>query len=232
MGKISLSDNLFGIAIGIRYRPNFAIEDKIGEIADELLYRKDSLFNYLLFPRSRNGLGEKILNNPDTGDSIVINRSNLVLDISFSDELPKTKADDLINEFLKTATEKIYKVVNIHDVLLIGIVKKYIINDNDKISEFNDLINKTKITNINSYNLTFTKKIILADSKLKDGLNDYENIIHSIVKNPDKDEILFQIDYQHVYDPKLESIVDIKYKEFLGRVNEYNNKTINDWMNS
>lgn len=232
MANIKLSENLVGIAIGIKYRPNFAIEDKIGEISDELLYRKDSLFNYLIFPNSRNGLGEKILNNPDTGDRIVINRSNLILDISFSDDLPRTKADDLINEFLKTATEKIYKVVNIHDVFLVGIVKKYIIKDKDKIAEFNDLINKTKISNINSYNLTFTKKVILAESKVRADLNDYENIIHSIVKNPDKEEVLFQIDYQHLYDPKLESIVDIKYKEILGRVNEYNNTTISEWMSN
>lgn len=232
MSKINIQNTLFGIAIGIKFRPNFAIEDKIGEIADELLYRRDSLFNYLVFPITTNAVGAKSLNNPDIGDNLIINNSNIILEINFSKEIKKEKANDLIEEFLKVVTEKIYKIVNIHDVYLVGIVKKYLINDSTKVNAISKYVNQIGLDNINDYNMSFTKKIILSDSKLIKDHNDYENAIHTIIKIAGKEEFILQVDYQHFYDPKLESIVDIKYKDFLGRVYHYNDDIICNWLNS
>ena len=39
----NLDINLTGIAIGVRFRANFAIEDELGSIVDKIVYKKGSL---------------------------------------------------------------------------------------------------------------------------------------------------------------------------------------------
>ncbi len=39
-----LDDYLVGVAVGIRFRANFSIEDQLGRIADEILYRGGASF--------------------------------------------------------------------------------------------------------------------------------------------------------------------------------------------
>lgn len=34
--------------------------------------------------------------------------------------------------------------------------------------------------------------------------------------------MIMQVDYQHIYEPKLESIIDIKTKDFITRCNSFN----------
>lgn len=42
--------------------------------------------------------------------------------------------------------------------------------------------------------------------------------------------MIMQVDYQHIYEPKLESIIDIKTKDFITRCNSFN-KQMEDWLN-
>jgi hypothetical protein len=231
---INLKDNLAGTAIGVRFRNNFAIEDHFGSILDELLYNKsDSLLNYITFPNTSSDITstQKKLHNPLTGDSVIINKNNIILDIKFSDKIPKEKSSELIEEFFKTVTQKIYKIVNIQGVNLIGVVHKYIIEDEVSANTLYKNFKDITFDDANSITINFTKKKILEESKIKKDINDYENIICTIsMMNEKKNEYFFQVDYQHIFDPKLDSIVDIEYKKFIETVNNYNFSSINDWI--
>jgi hypothetical protein len=230
MGEIK--EYLKGIAIGIKYRPNYTIEDNLGEIIDELLYRKGSLFNYITFPHTNVRLGEKKLVNNQTGDSLIINRNNIVLDISFSEKIPKEESANLVDEFFKTATEKIHKIVDIQEVGLIGIVNKYMVSDEERLKKLFKNFEAITFNDISSISVNFTKKVVLTESKTSREINDFENIIHTLMAPKDsKTGYFLQIDYQKIFNPQLASIVDIKYKDFISKVEYYNSHTINEWIN-
>jgi len=226
---------LSGIAIGVKFRNNYSIEDHLGSILDELLYKKNSLFNYVIFPRASSDIlaSQKRLHNPDTDDMIIINKNCIILDINFSEKIPKEKSDVLIEEFFLTITDHIYKIVNIRDIYLIGIVHKYTINDGNTNAVFHKKFKEITVDDATSITLEFTKKNMTPESKLRKGNNSYENVITTISMTHDKDnEYLLQVDYQHIFDPRLDSIVDIKYKDFVDKVNYYNTNTISKWVKS
>jgi len=231
---INLKDNLVGVAIGVKFRNNFAIEDHFGSIIDMLLYnRSDSLFNYITFPSTSTDITstQKRLHNPLTGDNVIINKNNIILDLYFSDKIPKEKSGELIEEYFKTVTQKIYKIVNIQGVYLMGVVHKYIIEDETSATALYKNFKDITFDDANSISINFTKKKVLETSKIKKDINDYENIICTLSMTHDKKkEYFFQVDYQHIFDPKYETIVDIEYKKFVETVNHYNFNVINDWI--
>jgi len=228
-----LRNYLVGIATGVKFRPNYSIKDHMGAIIDGVLYRKGSLFNYITFPFTSmsGGSPQTTLDNPQTGDKLIIDSNNLILDIRFSDKIPKEKSDALIEEFFKTVTQEIYKIVDIKEVFLLGVVRKYIINDQNLRKFLSENFKNIVTDDATSVNINFTKKIVLAESKIKKDLNDYENVLGLIsITNSRKDDIFLQIDYQHIFDPKLESIKDIPYKEFIQKVDNYNVSIVDKWI--
>jgi hypothetical protein len=227
-----LKSYLTGIAIGIKYRNNFSIEDYTGSIIDELLYRKNSLFNSVNFPfTSGIGSSQKTLHNPQTGDSLILNKSNIILDMNFSDIIPKDKSQKLIEEYFETVTNRIYKIVDIHDIYLIGIVHKYTIADQKNANALYNNFRKLTFDDATSITVNFSKKNVLAESKVKKDINDYENIICTInITQEKKNEYFFQVDYQHVFSPVLESVIDISYKPFIEKVDRYNREVVSKWI--
>jgi hypothetical protein len=228
----NLKDYLAGIAIGVKYRNNFSIEDYTGSIVDELLYKKNSLFNSVNFPYTTGiGSSQKVLHNPKTGDSLILNKSNIILEINFSDLIPKEKSQILIDDYFETVTQKIYKIVNIHDVYLIGIVHKYLITDESSGIALYDNFRKMTFDDATSITVNFTKKNVLPESKVNKNTNDYENVICTVNMMQDKKhEYFFQVDYQHVFAPVLDSVIDIEYKSFVEKVSNYNASVANNWI--
>ena len=229
----ALKDYLTGIAIGVKYRNNFSIEDHSGSIVDEILYRNNSLFNYITFPLT-SGVNstQKNLYNPETGDSFILTRNNILLDMRFTEKIPKENSRKLIDEYFKIITQKVYKIVNIQDVHLVGIVHKYTITDEISAQAIYKKFKNITFDDATSITVSFVKKNILPDTKIKKDYNDYENIICALSMTHDrKNEYSFQVDYQHIYNPLLDSIIDIDYKDFVDKVIYYNANIINEWIN-
>jgi hypothetical protein len=226
-----LRDYLVGVAVGVRYRNNFSIEDKLGSIVDVLLYGSGSLLNAVTFPMAGAALTAKRLDNPKTGDTLIINNTNIVLDVNFSEHIPKEKAGDLIDEFFRTVTGKIYKIVDIHEVYLIGVVYKYAITDTSSSVPLYKSFQDLTVDDVSSIRVNFTKKILLPDGQVKKEVNDYENVICTLeMEQSKKGEYLFQVDYQRIFAPQLASVVDIQYKNFIEKVNYYNNTAVSKWI--
>jgi len=57
----NLKENIYSIAIGLRFNPTFAIGDNLGKIADKILYSKNSYFDPKFFPFIDSGINEILL---------------------------------------------------------------------------------------------------------------------------------------------------------------------------
>ncbi|MFZ1517347.1 MAG: hypothetical protein WAU11_01150 [Ignavibacteriaceae bacterium] len=227
----NLKDYLVGIAIGIRYRANFTIEDQLGKIADQILYTPDSYFSANLFPMVYTNLNEKVLIDETTNDHLTINNSNLILEINFGNKFNVSDIDEIFKHFNNEIIDGILKKYKITEINRIGIINRYLF----KINELADVfINKTigsTLEGINDINLRFSKKLTAAESLIKKGVNDYYSAIFNVIKTSDRDELFMSIDYQKYFDPFLPSSSEIEFEEFVKRVNGFNSKTYLNWLN-
>ncbi len=100
MSKLDLS--LKGFAVGIRFRPNFSIEDQLGKIVDTILYdKKKTFFGPKFFPLVRNLVGRKVLIDEKADNKLTIDNQNLVLEINFAGKksLPSSDYSKIIKNF-------------------------------------------------------------------------------------------------------------------------------------
>jgi len=227
-----LNDYLISIAIGVRYRANFSIEDQLGKIVDQILYSSDSYFNPKVFPLVRNNIVEKKLINEETSDSMLINNSNIILEIFFDKTFNNKDLDIIVSNFQRQIIDGILKEYKITQITRVGFIKRYVFKMEDLAKTF---INKTvggTLEGINDINLSFSKKIPTPDSLLEKSILDYDNLIFNIIKKSDLKELYTSIDYQRYYDPFLNSASKMRFSEFCKRVNEFNDNNYLDWINT
>jgi len=227
------NDYLIGIAIGVRFRANFSIEDQLGKIVDTILYTKKSFFNPEVFPQVRNMIGRKMLFNELTEDKIHIDNSNIILEINFSEKskFSKDSIDAILNAFESEIIDRILRDFKIKEILRVGYVKRYLYQIDKLASSFvNKTIGKT-IEGINDINLSFSKKIPTPEGLTKKDVNDYDNVIFNIIKKSDLDEIFMSIDYQRYFNPFLPAASEIKFSNFIQRANAFNDNNYPEWIN-
>jgi len=228
----NLDKHIIGIAIGIRYRANFSIEDQIGSITDKILYSKNAFFNEYIFPLTENHINSKVLINEKTGDKLTVNNSNIVLEINFSGNFKKDDLPVIYDKFNEQIVEGVLKTYKITQITRIGIVSRYLFEEKDLSKNF---IKKTiggTIDGINDIDLRFSKKFPVAEGLIKKEIFDYENAIFNVIKRADKDELFVSLDFQKFFEPYLESSSGLKFLEFEKRVKQYNDKNFKEWINS
>ncbi|MFA6925299.1 MAG: hypothetical protein WC223_13720 [Bacteroidales bacterium] len=222
---------LIGVAIGIRYRANFSIEDQLGKIVDQILYNKNSTFDANVFPLVQNNVADKSLFNDKTGDSLLINNSNIIVEINFGKTFETKDYSTIIESFNKEIIEGILKCYKITEINRVGIIKRYLFKVEDLAKSF---LNKTiggTIDGVNDINLRFSKKFPVSDSLVQKEIYDYHNAIFNIVKKADRDEIFMSIDYQKYFEPFLSTASQIGFIEFAQNVDRYNNGNYVEWIN-
>jgi len=229
-----LEKYLIGIALGIRFRANFSIEDQLGKITDTILYSKDSFFGPTIFPKVSAGIVKKLLFNELTQDTLRIDNSNIILEIYFGDDLSFGKGDlsEILNGFEKQIVQGILKEFSIKEIIRIGYIKRYLFQINKLANSF---VNKTigdTLQGINDINLNFSKKILLTEALAKKDINDYDNAIFNVIKRSDVDEIFMSVDYQSFFDPFLPSSMNIEFKSFIDRANGFNQNKYLPWLNN
>lgn len=227
----NLSEYLIGIAIGIRYRANFALEDQLGKIVDQILYKCGNYFNPQKFPMVYTNINEKVLINESTSDHITINTSNIVLEINFGNEFEVNDKEEIFKNFNKEIIEDVLKKYKITEINRVGIINRYLF----KIEELADqFINKTigsTLEGINDINLRFSKKLTTENALVSKDVNDYYNAIFNVVKKADREELFMSIDYQKYYDPFLPSSSGINFLDFVSKTANFNSKTYLTWLN-
>jgi len=226
-----LKDYLIGIAIGIRYRANFSIEDQLGKIVDQILYSKNSYFNPKVFPEVYNNINEKVLINKSTNDHLVINNSNMILELNFGDKFKIEDYDEIIHNFENDVIDGIMKNYKVTEINRVGLINRYLFQVEKLADSF---INKTigsTLEGINDINLRFSKKVPIQESYVKKDINDYINVIFNVIKKSDKKELFMSTDYQQYFDPFLTSTQQIQFKDFVSNAESFNSKNYLNWLN-
>ena len=231
-----LNDYLMGIVIGIRFQPNFVIDDKFGYIADTLLYSEKSLFNSEVFPTVTIAQPPQlILNHEQLKDRMLFDKSNVILDINFDEGSPFTKNDipKIVDAFDNQIIKGVIKDLLISRIMRIGFIRKYLFLDNQLIKSFLSQIANDKDQNISEFDLRFTRKYSAGESLTKNEKNDFKNAIVTLSKKADSETgIEISLDYQRFYYPYLSSYSLIKFNQFFQEAESYNSKTFTTWLSN
>lgn len=227
-----LDDYLISIAIGIRYRANFSIEDQLGKIIDKILYSKNSFFNPTIFPFVQNNVNEKKLINEKTQDYLTINNSNIILEIFLGETFKITDIEEIVEKFEQQIIKGILKEFNITQIVRAGLIKRYVFNIEDLAKTFIDKTIGGTFEGINDINLSFSKKFPVKDALREKEIFDYDNVIFNIIKKSDLNELYTSIDYQKYFLPYLNNANKIEFKDFYTKVNEFNDNNYLSWLNT
>lgn len=230
----NIQEYFVGMALGVRFRANFSIEDQLGSIVDNILYDKKSFFNPKIFPKVRNSIGSKILLNEVTQNNMQIDNSNIILDVNFSKEVGFKSQDsaEIIEMFDEQIIKGIMMSYKIKEIVRIGYIKRYVYPIHELATTF---VNKTignTLGGINDINLSFSKKFTTTDGKLKKDVYDYDNAIFNVIKKADLDEIFMSIDYQRYFDPFLDNAGEIKLSQFIDKAESFNSGNYVEWLNN
>jgi hypothetical protein len=229
LSKLDLS--LKGFAIGIRFRPNFSIEDQLGCIVDKILYTKKSFFGPEFFPLVRNLVGKKILINEKTKNRMTINNVDLTLEIGydFDDSIISSFYSKVLRHFEAEIIKGVLGAFGVQDIIRIGLVKNYTCVSKPLSKSF---VKKTvgDMVDVGAIDLSFSKKILLNESLRRRGVNDYDNVIFKISVDSKPDDIHFVVDYQRYFSPNLSSSSDIEFKDFSSAADRYNDNNFIKWL--
>lgn len=193
-----------GITVGIRYSKSFRIPDIAGEIADRILYSKESPFNAEFFPQiQENSNRERTLHNPETRDYLRINTDDIILGVS-ADNQPDSKFDWLKDKVLPFYKEVLFREFEIKNIKRFGILYDHIIPAYKQINEAMSVLTKQNEASVENVNISFSKKYAAQEALYRSGVNDYKNIIYTFAEA--KDAVLARLDYQYYYAPLIEDL--------------------------
>lgn len=135
------------------------------------------------------------------------------------------------SKFKEQIIDQILKEFKITQINRIGHIRKYLFTEKD----FSKLFLKKTLgdyfPDINDISLRFSKKLPKQMSLIKDGVNDYINVIYQIVKKADRNELFISTDYQLYYLPYLERASQIEYEQFINGLEGYNKGEYLNWIN-
>ena len=229
---IHLTESLISIAVGIRFRANFSIEDQLGQMVDQILYSKDSYFNSKKFPLVQSGVGPKVLINQSTGDQFTIDNSNIILEIVFGDSFASNDIKKILDHFESEIIRGIMKRFTIREIVRVGYIKGYIFKIRELAKKFVDKTIGSTLEGINDIHLSFSKKLPVEEALAKETVNDHDNAIFTITKKADLEEIFMSVDYQRYYDPFLPLSTEIKFLPFIDQAERFNVNRYLPWLKS
>ena len=229
----NLDKYLVSSVVAVRYRQNFSIVDKFGTIIDSILYGKGTFFTPEKFQFVQHTKAdEKVLFNNENNNNLKINTSNMILEIFINDESDLAYKEAAFRAFDNQIIQDVLKNNRIVQINRIGYINRYIFPIKELAENF---INKTigsTIDNVRDINLRFSRKYPIPEAQVKKEIYDYHNSIYNVIKQSDKDEISFSVDFQRYYEPFLESSMLIKFHDFCEKVQMHNQETFLSWINN
>lgn len=228
----SLDQYIVGMALGIRFRANFSIEDKLGQIIDRILYTPNSYFNSEVFPLVQGNIGYRTLINERTNDKLHVDNSNIILELQLGERFKTSQLNEVHNQFDKQIIRGVMKSFSIREIVRLGYITRYIFPIRDLAKTFVDKTIGQTLEGVNDINLQFSKKLPKDEALVKEAVNDYYNAIFNIIKKADRDEIFMSVDFQLYFDPFLPGAAEIKFEPFVNSVKSFNSHKYLPWINS
>lgn len=227
-----LKKYLVSSVVAVRYRQNFSIVDKFGTIIDEILYGKKTFFKPEDFQFVQHTKAdEKVMFNKDNGNNLKINTSNIILEININKENDLEYKKMAFEAFDKQIVQGVLKTNKVVQINRVGYINRYIFPIKELAENFiNQTIGST-IDNVRDINLRFSRKYPIPEAQVKKEVYDYYNSIYNAIKQSDKDELIFTVDYQRYYEPFLESSSLVEFSKFCEHVEYHNEKVFLPWIN-
>lgn len=227
----NLDNFLVGIAFGVRFRANFSIEDQLGCIVDDILYKQGTSFSPNLFPTVRSSVNGKQLLDEKSGNKLTIDNSNFILELNRDSQISNERMDELVIAFNNEIINSVMKKYHIREIRRIGYCRQYIFTISELAERFVDQTIGQTLGGVDDINLRFSKKVPSEKSVTIKDIDDYYNIIFNIIKYASKDEIFMSVDFQELYDPFLPTVAELKFDPFIRRAKGYNNDKYLPWLN-
>ena len=227
----NLEEYRIGIAIGIRFRANFSLEDQLGNIVDQILYGRDSFFGPRVFPSVISKVNEKVLVNDSSMDHLVINNSNIILEVNYGETFHQSDLAMLLQSFNNAIIDGVMKKYRVTEVNRVGLIYRYLFKLDKLADTFIDKTIGATLEGINDINLRFSKKVPVPESLVKKGVNDYDNVIFNVIKRANKQELFMSVDYQKYFDPFLTSASEIEFENFVKKADSFNSGNYLNWLN-
>jgi len=228
---IDISQYLVGIAIGVRFRANFSIEDQFGKIVDDILYRKNSSFGPSIFPSVQSAVGGRMLINEGTGDRLTIDNSNFILEMGSSDRMSAAELLRYIEAFDKEIILGVMRAYGVREIMRVGFIRKYIFTVETLAHRFVDKTIGSSLEGVEDINLSFSKKMPTGDAVAQRDVDDYHNAIFNVIKHADKKEIYMSVDFQRLYLPFLPNVSEMKFSQFISDAEGFNERKFLQWLN-
>lgn len=222
-----LNENIFGIAIGLRFNRTFAIGDNLGKIADRILYSKNSYFNPEFFPQVDSGINNILLRDELQNRYLAISTTDIILEVKKIAEQAYDIAT-LENNYEKQILHSILSDYQVRDIKRIGYLIKYKISDESISKAF---CTKFKVDTDN-LSMRFQKNYPMPDAMSKKDVNDYCTNIYTITKVANSNELIIHSDYQIHFEPFLDNYNDINYQLFLKAKNQFHEKKLPEFLTS
>lgn len=228
-----------GISIGMRFGPSFSLCDESGSIVDYLLYTEGSYFNKEMFPRVSLNPFQVRVENPETGDYLSISQQDIVLNCNFSDTIveidqnmaPIIRMEDIsdINENFQIFLDFL-KELSIDRIKRLGYINRYVFDIPDLTNHVLKSLTSQSEDMVRDIHTRFSKKYPVPESMVKRDINNYHNVIYTVEKKIESDDLEVSIDYQEMYEPNLEETSKIDIKKFLEKMERYNLETFPRWL--
>ena len=215
------------ITIGIRHKRIFKIRDNFGKFIDCILHNSDSPFSNKYFPLIDEKVSNSVVLHNENNEYFQINTDDFILSLNIEDDLKKSIlhiADDIL-PFIK---KRIFNVTKIDDISRVGIVFSLEFFSEDKINKLISYFTEKNIESVNNFEMRFTKKLLVNESLIKKGVNDYINVVYTLIKK--KDKMLVNFDYQRYFKPELKDINDFDISKFVNLAVENLEDTYNNWL--
>lgn len=225
-----LKNKITGISLGIRFIRTFRISDISGDIIDNILHSKKSPFDIDYFPRIKeNTSREKILLNDETNEYLRINTDDLILSISVDDDLDK-KIKFIKEKVIPYYKETLFRKYEIENIKRIGIIFHHKLEKFNAINKLVKELTSDKIDEVNNVNLSFSKKLPTHEGLIEKDTNNFKNTIYTFEQQ--KDDILFNFDYQYYYEPALQDLRNTDIDQITELPFKYlEEKVYNNWLN-
>lgn len=224
----NIKDKIIGMTMGIRFSRTFRIPDIAGEMVDYILNDSKSPFDAKFFPK---------YNETSTKTKTLFNENGENLKITSDDIIISIKVDKNFDEKFKFFKEKIvdffycfFDAFSIESISRIGVVFYCNIEHPVKLNESIANITNNSVNKIQSLNLFFSEKKQTQEGLIKKGVKDYINIIYSIVKEKNEDDLEFNLDYQKNFIPVALKLKETKLDNHLDKAFEELNEAYEKWI--
>lgn len=215
------------ITVGIRHKRIFKIKDNFGKFTDCILHNSDSPFSVKFFPFIDENASDSVVLHNENGEHFQINTDDFILKLNTKGEFKKSIAH-IVDDILPFFKKRIFNITKIDDISRIGIVFYLEFLSKDKINNLISFFTEKNIETINNFEMRFTKKLSVGESLTKKGVNDYINVIYTLIKK--KEKMLVGFDYQRYFEPELKDINDFDLSKFVELAVNSLNDNYTKWL--